>query len=204
MYNCDENEIIKFDADFNEDFDNLMLEMIGNCKRIYFLDKKGFGHKATYANSLFSKSVDLLPQTITHIKFGYSFNHPVDNLPYHLLWLEFGYTFNQSVDMLPHKITYLVFGNDFSQPVNDLPNCLEYVSFGYKFSQSLNCLPDSIIYIIIGCDVHPNNGSLFNVYTNKLPKNLNNLCVYKKNTYSSAIKKTIKSNFITQLNDLVK
>ena len=125
MYNCDESQIIKFDADFDEDFDNVLLEILGNVKRIYFFNTKGFGIKLKPQYFKFNKSVDLLPNEITHIKFGYNFNCPVNNLPNHLVWLEFGKSFNQPVDSLPHTITYLVLGDDFNHLVNDLPNFLE-------------------------------------------------------------------------------
>lgn len=149
MYNCDESEIVKLDADFNEDFDDVLIEILSNCKRIYFLDQKGFGIKAKYSNSIFNKSVDLLPISITHIKFGYSFNQRVDNLPFNLKWLEFGYSFNQRVDLLPNTITYLVFGHSFNQNVYDLPTSLEYISFGNKFNHSIDSLPNTIYYINI-------------------------------------------------------
>lgn len=201
MYNCDEKLIIKFDADFNEDFDSVLLDLIGNCKRLYFMDTKGFGLRAKPANSKFSKSVDLLPTTLTHIKFGYSFDNPVDNLPYNLEWLEFGHSFNQQVNMLPHTITYLVFGDLFNQQVDDLPNLIEYISFGKNFNKSLNCLPDSIVFINIGNlnDIYPKISSThFDQFTSKLPNNLNNLVIYYKEK-----KYPIKNNFIYQLNNLV-
>ena len=70
MYNCDEADIVKFDADFDEDFDNVLMDIMAECKRIYFLNSKGFGIKAKQSNSKFNKSVDLLPSNLTHIKFG--------------------------------------------------------------------------------------------------------------------------------------
>lgn len=70
MYNCDEADIVKFDADFDEDFDNVLMDIMAECKRIYFLNSKGFGIRAKHSNSKFNKSVDLLPSNLTHIKFG--------------------------------------------------------------------------------------------------------------------------------------
>lgn len=43
MYNCDETDIVKFDADFDEDFDNVLMDIMVGCKRIYFFNSKGFG-----------------------------------------------------------------------------------------------------------------------------------------------------------------
>lgn len=84
MYNCDEKDIIRFNANFDKEFDSLLINVISNCKRIYFLDQMGFGLSATSSNSKFNKPVDILPEEITHIKFGYSFNQKVVNLPFRL------------------------------------------------------------------------------------------------------------------------
>lgn len=202
MYNCDEKDIIKFDANFNEDFDNILLEILGNCKRLYFLDYVGFGLNARVTNSKFNKSVDLLPFSLTHIKFGYEFNCSVDNLPNRLVWLEFGHKFNCSVDMLPNTITYLVFGYDFSQCVDNLPNSLEYISFGFSFNKSIDSLPLSVIYINIGCNIYE-TGSLFNMTVYNLPTNIENITVYKNIGIKKPNKHQLKSNFINQLNELV-
>ena len=51
MYNCDEKEIIKLDSDFYEDFDNVLIDIISHCKRIYFLNQKGFWHKGNTSNT---------------------------------------------------------------------------------------------------------------------------------------------------------
>lgn len=193
LYSCDEKDIIKFDAEFDEDFDNVLIDIIKGCKRIYFLDTIGFGLKTLPSNSKFNKSVDLLPETITHIKFAYSFNQPVNNLPPLLVWLEFGKSFNQPVNCLPHNITYLVFGDNFSQPINDLPNCLEYLSLGNDFNYSIDSLPESLLFINIGSDM-----SKFKQKTNSLPQGLNNLTINK-----SRKKYPIKYDFVNQLNKLL-
>ena len=204
MYNCDQKDIIRLDADFDEEFDSSLIELISTCKRIYFLDQKGFGIKAQPSNSKFNKQVDILPDDITHIKFGFSFNQRVDNLPFRLEWLEFGYSFNQSVDMLPNKITYLVFGYSFNKPVFDLPNSIEYISFGKKFNYPIDSLPNSIFYINIGSteiDYYYNgvyHFTEFNQHTYKLPLKLNNIVLCLKN-----VKYPIKNNFISKLNKML-
>lgn len=198
MYNCDEKDIIKLDADFDEDFYYQLIDIISNCKRIYFLDQKGFGMKAIKSNSKFNKSVDLLPEDITHIKFGHAFNQRVDNLPFRLEWLEFGHSFDQSVDMLPNTITYLVFGHSFNQPVNDLSNSLEYISFGKKFNQSLDNLPNSIFYINIGSAEYSATHTEFAQHTYNLPLKLENILIYFKRQ-----KYPVKNNFVFKLNELV-
>ena len=203
MYNCNEDDIIKFDADFNDEFDSILIDLISKCKRIYFLDQKGFGIKSIFANSKFNRVVDVLPKYITHIKFGYEFNQKVENLPHNLLWLEFGYKFNQNIDMLPQNITYLVFGNSFNKNVDDLPNDLIYVSFGNEFNQPINSLPKSLIYINIGSIQTPfvhgrDHSSKFKHLTYNIPKKINNIIICLNNT-----KYPIKTNFIERLNYLV-
>lgn len=203
MYNCDEKDIIRLDAEFDEDFDSALIDIISTCKRIYFLNQKGFGIKSISENSKFNKSVDILPENITHIKFGYSFNQRVDNLPFRLEWLEFGYSFNQSVDMLPNTITYLVFGYSFNKPVFDLPNSIEYISFGKKFNYPLNSLPNSIFYINLGSTEidHKYGGyyySEFNQITYKLPSKLSNILIRTNKGIFP-----IKNNFVSELNNLI-
>lgn len=203
MNNCDENEIVKFDADFNEDFDYTLINIMGECKRIYFLDSKGYGIKANYAKSIFNKPINLLPANLTHLKFGYSFNQPVENLPFELLWLEFGYCFNQPVNILPNNINYLVFGCLFNQPVNDLPTSLEYVSFGKKFNQSIDNMPYSLQYINIGSaeNDYYNGKYLYTEFKqkiHKLPTKINNISIYLMNK-----KYMIKNDFVNNLNKLL-
>lgn len=53
--------------------------------------------------------VDNLPLSLTHLEFGYSFNHTVENLPSSLTHLTFGVSFNQSIDNLPSSLTHLKF-----------------------------------------------------------------------------------------------
>ena len=51
--------------------------------------------------SIFNKSVDNLPLSLTHLTCGLTFNKKVDNLPSSLTHLTFGRTFNQKADNLP-------------------------------------------------------------------------------------------------------
>jgi hypothetical protein len=196
MYKIEHDEIINFDADFNENFDDELINKIAKCKKIFFLNTKGFGIKSVYLESKFNQSVDNLPNSLTHIKFGYNFNKSVDNLPLMIVWLEFDKCFNQYVDILPNNLKYLVFGDDFNKPVDNLPNSLEYLSFGKCFNQQINSLPNTIVYIGIGN--HKDNQCDFNQKVLFLPLNLNNLvfCVKKQ-------KYPIKYDFIKQINKLI-
>lgn len=113
MYNCDETDIVKFDADFDEDFDNVLMDIMAGCKRIYFLNSK---------------------------EFGYSFNQPVNDLPNTLEYVSFGKKFNQSLDSFPNSIFYINIGSaehdyyngdyhftEFNQKTYNLPSNLENI-----------------------------------------------------------------------------
>ena len=70
-------------------------------------------------------SVDQIPNSITHLTFGFHFNQSVDQLPNSITHLTFGFYFNQSVDKLPNSITHLTFGPDFNKSIVKLPNSLK-------------------------------------------------------------------------------
>lgn len=126
----------------------------------------------------FSKSLDNLPNTITHLTLGLNFNSVIDNLPNSITHLTLGKKFNRLIDKLPNSITHLEFtsGNDkydipssFTQPLDNLPNSIiylvlpdsynieltslpnhiKYLEIGGEYEQSINALPDSIEEIII-------------------------------------------------------
>ena len=63
---------------------------------------------------------------ITHLTFGWKFNHKVDNLPNSITHLEFRDIFNQEVDNLPNSITHLIFGYHFNQRLDNLPDSITY------------------------------------------------------------------------------
>jgi hypothetical protein len=56
--------------------------------------------------SYFDKSVDNLPNNLTHIIFGYFFNQKVDNLPKNLTHLTFG---RQTPVRLAHPKIFIIF-----------------------------------------------------------------------------------------------
>ena len=118
-------------------------------------------------NSYFNKSVDNLPDCLTHLTFGINFNQPVTYqtessqngksptlLPNSLTNLEFVYgsQFNQPVNNLPRSLTYLAFGCEFNQPVNNLPRSLTHLMFAEysKFNQPVDNLPESLTHLKFG------------------------------------------------------
>ena len=90
---------------------------------------------------IFNDTVDDLPDTLTHLIFGYAFNKSVDKLPATLTHLTFGYNFNQSVDKLPATLTHLTFGHKFNQSIENLPNNITHLSLDDNFTKEIHKLP---------------------------------------------------------------
>jgi len=127
--------------------------------------------------SRFNKPVNNLPESLTHLTFGWEFNQPVNNLPKGITHLTFGWIFNQPVDNLPENLTHLTFGCDFDQPLNNLPKNLTHLKFGVSFSNNATNLPinlqeiqiykkqENLIKVPFGCKV------IFMYCTNTFYKN---------------------------------
>lgn len=137
------------------------------------LTKLIFGTDSVFNHPL---EVGMLPKTLTHLKFGTSYNCPLNEgvLPETLIHLTFGSSYNQPLgpDVLPQSITELRFGYAFNQPlVNSLPKKLTQLAFTYNsvFNQSLeDVLPDSLTQLTF------QKGCLFNqpLLQDTLPKGL--------------------------------
>ncbi len=100
MCSIKEDEII-FETFFNIPLSEEIIKEFTKIKKITF-------------GQFFNKPVYSLPDNVTHINFGESFNQSIDvsNLPKNLTNLNFlGYfnSFNQNVDNLPNSITHLTF-----------------------------------------------------------------------------------------------
>ena len=118
--------------DFNEE----LIDLPKDTKTIIFYEEyilDIFSH--------FNKPLTNLPESLTHLTFGFNFNQPVVNLPKSLIHLTFGYCFNQSVDCLPSRLTHLTFGCSFNQLVNCLPENLTHLTFNWQFKQNASNLP---------------------------------------------------------------
>ena len=100
-------------CDFNKKLENLPLDT-----EIIIFEQDYKKEK----NSHFDQKVDNLPNTLTHLTFGWGFNQLVDNLPENLTHLTFREDFNQKVDNLPLSLTHLTFGFNFNQNVDNLPS----------------------------------------------------------------------------------
>jgi hypothetical protein len=121
--------------------------------------------------SRFNQKIDKLPNTLTHLTMGSNFNQSVDNLPQSLIQLRLGTAFNKSVDNLPKFLTHLTLGICFNQKIDNLPSSLTHLIVQDDFNQSIDNLPNSLQYLSIGLPRNGNNyaSSRFNQTINNLP-----------------------------------
>ena len=95
----------------------------------------------TFGTIGFDKTIDYLPEGLTHIFFGDYFNQSIMYLPNSITHLAFGATFNKSVDKLPNSLTHLTMGKNFNRSFVYFPNNLTYLSLGHNFNCSIDNLP---------------------------------------------------------------
>lgn len=96
-------------------------------------------------DSEFDDSVDNLPKSLTHLRFGKKFSRrSVDHLPDSLTHLEFGEAFNQPVDNLPAGLISVKFGKKFAQSIDSLPHGLKSLKLCNKYRQLITSLPSSL------------------------------------------------------------
>ncbi len=114
------------------------------------------------------KCLNTIYPNVIYLELGDGFNNLVDGLlPNKLTWLKFGASFNQPVNNLPGSIKVLIFGCRFNQPVENLPNKLQSLTFEKIFDRSIDKLPDKLEYIAI-------NYSYRYKLPSKLVKRINN------------------------------
>lgn len=100
--------------------------------------------------------VDSLPNSITHLKFGKSFNQPLNNPPPALQLVKFGKSFRHSNDNLPNSIHTLKITT--RDPIHNLPSSLTKLNHASKISNVLCPLPPSIKWLKIS-----GGGELYNL-----------------------------------------
>ncbi len=64
-----------------------------------------------------NKSVNNLPNSITHLVLGNNFNHTIDNLPNSLTHLTLGSLFRQQISNLPKSLVYLETHPQYGKPI---------------------------------------------------------------------------------------
>ena len=169
MYQIKDGWLV-FDKLFNEPLTNVVFPVgIQKIRLSYYFNQ--------YVNNLlpnslthltfgwhFDQDVSKLPNSITHLTFGHHFDQDVSKLPNSLIYLTFDHCFNQETHNLPNSITHLEFGWNFKQDVHNLPNSLTHLTFGFAFNQDVSNLPNSLTHLIFG--------HYFNQDVSKLPKGI--------------------------------
>lgn len=129
----------------------------------------------------------VLPNTITHLNFGYLFNHNIQK--YHPLEELGKYKYHNFVNSyIPDSVIYLEFGKCFNKSIYGcIPNSVKYLKIdSFYFEFAINDLPESIISLHI-------RSSKCQIYDSlKLPKSLQNLVVHVK--FKNLIKDMISEN----------
>ena len=148
---------------------------------------------------LFRQEIDNLPNSITHLVFGYCFNNKLkpNVLPKYLIKLVFGVKYNQEIeyDVLPIGLKYLTFGYDFNKFIKKrvIPNTVIYLTFGYHFSNrnlQNKSIPDSVKYLFF------QNSSFRNLSEIYLPKDLKFILLGGLDKYS--IKRIDNNSYISR------
>lgn len=139
--------ILLDDNDYDYSQDTLVIELIKKYKKVVLGDS-------------INKSMDFLPDGVTHLQLGRRFNKPIMNLPRTLTHLiiaanDIAYCeFNQSLDYLPEGLEYLTIrlNQVFKMPINNLPSGLKHLHLICKiFYHPINNLPDGLESLVITC-----------------------------------------------------
>ena len=129
----------------------------------------------------FDQSVDKLPSSITHLTFGVGFNNPINLLPDSITHLSLKYSiFKKSLDKLPHALTYLVLSSRFNENINLLPKSVK--TLGFRAGSNIqNNIPDFVETIIISFYYpnipKPNNNDKNNKKVNNLPSTIKKIMI---------------------------
>jgi hypothetical protein len=168
------------DNDYDYSQDTIIIELIKKYKKVIFGDS-------------FNRSIDFLPDGITHLQLGRLFNKPIMNLPRslkHLIIasLVIAYcNFNQSLDYLPEGLENLTMKLNpvFNMPINNLPESLKHLEFNCReFKHPINNLPNGLESLEITSFDYAN--------THYLPINLKTLII----RLSEDKLKILKSNLV--------
>lgn len=121
---------------------------------IYFMKK----YKKVVFGDKFNSPVNWLPEGITHLQFGKSFNQSLDNLPgtlkeliiasQEIAWCKF----NKPLDNLPIGLEHLTLRivENYTYPINNLPSTIKTLSFICKdYHHPINNLPEGLEELII-------------------------------------------------------
>jgi len=183
---------IQFNDNFNMDLDKLCIPC--ELSSLSVVDLLKSVNSDEFIDLQKKLQLQLFPDSLTHLTFGYRFNQKIEKLPdgvslnqktgtksqfsdfasdpsalVHsgVTHLKFGYHFNQKIEKLPDDLTHLTFGREFNQEIEKLPDGLTHLTFGREFNQEIEKLPDGL--------THLEFGHYFNQKIEKLPDGLTHL-----------------------------
>ncbi|KAM9966619.1 hypothetical protein ACTFIR_006839 [Dictyostelium discoideum] len=124
-------------------------------------------HTIKFCNNIKLDKANLLPSSITSIKFGKSFNGKIaiGILPNGIKKIKFGENYNEPLEVgsLPSTLTSIKFGHSFNQSLNEnwLPTNIKSLKFGNNFQQpiydDINYLQKSLKSLILPIDYKVEN-----------------------------------------------
>ena len=89
-----------------------------------------------------------IPQSVTHLTFGWRFNQPII-IPQNVTHLTFNGYFNQQI-IIPENVIHLTFGWKFDQQIT-IPQNVIHLTFGYCFNQQ-EIIPQNVTHLTFGHD----------------------------------------------------
>jgi hypothetical protein len=141
-----------YDESGNKKYENII--KITNCCTSNL--EKCINLKEVVYNDSFNVNVKL-PNSITTLIFGDSFDKYIENFPNSIEFLVFGKGFDQPIGNLPPTLNYLMFGSDFNQNIDNLPRRLKCLILGDSFNTEIKNLPFLLKVFVVS-----NNTDRFN------------------------------------------
>lgn len=159
-----------------------------NVTHLNFINNfnSSFAYSPHFDCSSIDRPFPFIPQCLTHLTFGDSFNLPLYSLPSSLLYLDIESTyFNQPVDQLPLSLSYLrICSTAFTQPIEHLPPSLTSLII----SSDIFCYPVESLPSLSHLELY------FQDYGYPLPSSFTSICSWNE-TYRSVVSKVWCSSF---------
>ena len=93
--------------------------------------------------------LDKLPDSLSVIHFGFSFNAVITKYPQNLKHFTVGYNFNQPIDLLPDSVTSLTLGESFNHYVKKWPAKLESLELSNLTKFIWSDLPSTLVSLTL-------------------------------------------------------
>jgi len=156
---------IRFNDNFNMDLVNLLLPYkLATLSAADLLKSVNSDELIDIQKKL---QVQLFPDSLTHLEFGWGHDQKIEKLPDGLTHLTFGCWFDQEIEKLPDGLTHLTFGYRFTQEIEKLPDGLTHLTWNCNQTKTIEKLPDGLAHLTFG--------NHFNQEIEKLPNGLTHL-----------------------------